>query len=67
LIVHKVFAGRDRGWDDVRGVLARQHGKLDGAVVRVELPPLLELKEAPEAMPRLDQIAADVTRNLSDR
>lgn len=67
LIVHKVFAGRDRDWDDVRGVLARRHGELDWDVIRQELPPLLELKEAPEAMLRLDQIAAEVTRLLGGR
>jgi Nucleotidyl transferase AbiEii toxin, Type IV TA system len=67
LIVHKVFAGRDRDWDDVRGVLARKHGKLDWTIIRDELPPLLELKEAPEAMQRLDTIAAEVARRLTDR
>jgi hypothetical protein len=67
LIVHKVFAGRDRDWDDVRGVLARKHGKLDWTIIRDELPPLLELKEAPEAMQRLDKIAAEVARRLTDR
>jgi hypothetical protein len=64
LIVYKVFAGRDRDWDDVRGVLARQHGKLDWNVIRDELPPLLDLKEAPEAMTRLDRIAADIAKQL---
>ena len=64
LIVHKVFAGRDRDWDDVRGVLVRRHGKLDWAVIEAELPPLLELKETPEAMQRLKQIADVVNRQL---
>lgn len=27
--MHKVFAGRDRDWADVEGILTRQHGKLD--------------------------------------
>ena len=67
LIVHKVFAGRDRDWDDVRGVLARRHGKLAWTIIRHELPPLLELKEAPEAMGRLEQLAADVARRLDGR
>ena len=53
--------------DDVRGVLARKHGQLDWTIIRQELPPLLELKEAPEAMPRLEQMAAEVTRRLTGR
>ena len=65
LIVHKVFAGRDRDWDDVRGVLARRHGTLDWTIIRAELPVLLELKEAPEGMQRLEQLAAEVTRWLA--
>jgi hypothetical protein len=65
LIVHKVFAGRDRDWDDVRGVLARKHGKLDWTIIRQELPPLLELKEAPEAMQHLERMAAEVTQRLA--
>jgi hypothetical protein len=64
LIVHKVFAGRDRDWDDVRGVLARRYQKLDWNVIRDELGPLLELKETPEAMTRLEQIAAEIARRL---
>ena len=44
LLIHKVFAGRDRDWGDVEGVLIRQHGKLNLAQVRAELGPLLELK-----------------------
>ena len=67
LIVHKVFAGRDRDWDDVRGVLARRHGTLDWTIIRGELPPLLDLKQAPEAMQRLEKIAAEVARRLADR
>lgn len=58
----QVFAGRDRDWDDLRGVLARKHGQIDWTIIRHELPPLLELQETPEAMQRLDEIAADVTR-----
>ncbi len=67
LIVHKVFAGRDRDWDDVRGVLARRHETLDWTIIRGELPPLLDLKEALEAMQRLEKIAAEVARRLADR
>jgi hypothetical protein len=65
LIVYKVFAGRDRDWDDVRGILTRQHGRLDWDIVRDELPPLLDLKEEPESWVKLEHLAADVKRLLS--
>lgn len=29
LVVHKVFAGRDRDWGDVQGIVSRQGRKLD--------------------------------------
>jgi hypothetical protein len=65
LIVHKVFAGRDRDWDDVRGVLARRHLHLDWTIIRSELIPLLDLKETPEAFERLERMAADVKARLA--
>jgi hypothetical protein len=55
LIVHKCFAGRERDWLDIDGVLARQAGKLDLSLIRRELPPLLTLKEQPENLDRLEQ------------
>jgi len=64
LIVHKVFAGRDRDWDDVRGVLTRRHGKLDFDVIRFELGPLLDLKEDSDALPRFERLVAEVARRL---
>jgi hypothetical protein len=65
LIVHKVFAGRDRDWDDVRGIIARRNDALDWNVVREELPPLLELKESAESMQRLEALAAEALRRRS--
>ncbi len=67
LITHKVFAGRDRDWGDVESVMIRQHGKLDLAQIRSELKPLLELKGQPEAMAKLDELRAKVTRRLRAR
>ncbi len=64
LVVHKAFAGRDLDWGDVERVLTRQHGKLDLAQIREELPPLLELKGEPEAMAKLEQKIATVDRRL---
>lgn len=65
LLVHKVFAGRDRDWGDVDGILARQHGRLDLTLVRQELGPLLDLKEEPEALAKFEHRLAVVSRRLS--
>ena len=62
LLTHKVFAGRGVDWGDAEQVLARQHGKLNLAQVRAELGPLLELKGQPEAIARLDDLIAQVSR-----
>lgn len=53
LVIHKVFAGRDRDWADVSGVIARQGANLDVELITAELVPLLELKEDVEALSRL--------------
>jgi len=47
LVVLKAFAGRDRDWADIEGVLHRQATRLDEDLVWRELRPLLELKEGP--------------------
>ena len=48
----KAFADRPQDWIDVEGIIVRQRGGLDRALVRRELRELLELKEdmAPEGM-----------------
>lgn len=53
LVVHKVFAGRDRDWLDVEGIVARQGGLLDSDRILGELSPLLELKGSPGDIERL--------------
>jgi hypothetical protein len=52
LIVHKAFAGRDKDWLDVTGIVVRQR-HLDRTLIWSELLPLLELKEDIETEPRL--------------
>ena len=42
--MHKAFAGRDRDWLDIEGIIVRQGETLDGELVLRELVPLLELK-----------------------
>jgi hypothetical protein len=56
LVVLKVFAGRDKDWLDVEGVVTRQGAALNTALVLRELAPLLDLKEDVRALPRLRTI-----------
>jgi hypothetical protein len=57
LLVHKVFAGRDKDWLDVRGIVERQ-AHLDLALIWAELLPLLELKEDATSEARLRALLA---------
>ncbi|HET7292514.1 MAG TPA: hypothetical protein VFM88_08825 [Vicinamibacteria bacterium] len=56
LLVLKTVAGRDQDWADIRGVAARQTGRLDVALIEWELLPLLELKQDEAAAERLRQV-----------
>ncbi len=56
LVVHKVFAGRDRDWADVRGVVARQGDRLDLNLIVEELAPLLEAKGSSADLERLHRL-----------
>lgn len=53
LIVHKVFAGRDRDWVDVSGVVVRQRGSLDRDLILSELAPLLAAKGSDADLARI--------------
>ena len=64
LVIHKVFAARDRDWSDVESVLVRQHGKLNLQHIRRELPPLLELKDDNESLARLERMIDAVDARL---
>jgi hypothetical protein len=59
LIVHKAFAGRERDWADVRGILARQGTALNLSLVRSELRPLLAAKDDTDSMIKLEKMFAD--------
>ena len=62
LLVMKAIASRERDWDDIDSIIARQSGKLDWPLVLGELRPLCELKEAPEIMTRLEQLRQRLDR-----
>ena len=55
LIVLKAFADRPKDWVDLEGVIVRQAGRIDWTYVWMQLAPLVELKEVPDILPRLDQ------------
>lgn len=59
LVVLKAFAGRDRDWVDVEGIVNRQGSRLDDTLVWRELLPLLDLKEDRDAAPRLRRLLGD--------
>lgn len=60
LLVHKVFAGRDQDWLDVKGILGRQGKRIDFEQVQGDLVPLLELKGTSEALNRLRTLAKNL-------
>lgn len=62
LIVFKAFAGRERDWGDIEGVILRQGPHLDRERIWKELLPLLELKEDREAAPRLLRLLGESGR-----
>lgn len=62
LIIHKVFAARDRDWGDVESILVRQRGNLNLSHIRRELPPLLDLKDDVESLEKLEGMIAAVDK-----
>jgi hypothetical protein len=60
LVVMKAFASRARDWEDIRGILIRQGEKLDRPSVVEKLTPLVELKEEPEILTKLDQLFSEI-------
>jgi hypothetical protein len=54
LIVFKAFADRGQDWVDIENILVRQGRKLDWRYVLTQLKPLVDLKEAPQILDRLD-------------
>ena len=59
-MVLKAFAGRSKDWMDIENVLVRQGDLLDWDYILKELKPLVELKEAPEALVHLERLRRSV-------
>lgn len=53
LVIMKAFAGRNRDFLDVEGVLVRQGARLDWRLIQEELAPLLAVKGEPGTWERL--------------
>ncbi|MGH9114980.1 MAG: hypothetical protein ACRDWW_04035 [Acidimicrobiales bacterium] len=53
LVVHKAFAGRDRDWLDIEGVIVRRGRHMDWDLVLSELRPLLDVRGERSAEERL--------------
>ena len=64
-MVLKAFAGRDKDWLDIAGIVVRQGDRLKTSQVLRELEPLLELKEDARSLSRLrailDRVAGEKT------
>ena len=56
LIVFKAFAGRDKDWLDIDGIVLRQGRALDTGAILDELAPLLDLKGTTEDLGRVERI-----------
>ena len=56
LIIMKAFANRPKDWSDVKNVIIRQRGKVDGSYVLERLTPLAEIKSAPEIISNLKSL-----------
>lgn len=55
LIILKAFADRLRDWADIETVIIKQE-KLDWEYIYLQLAPLVELKDAPEILEKLERI-----------
>ena len=60
LLVFKAFADRPKDWVDVDGIILRQTGTIDWDYVRLQLAPLVELKEAPAILEQLERRRVDL-------
>jgi hypothetical protein len=56
-VVHKAFAARPQDGVDIEDVRVRQRGALDWPQVWSELETLARLKEAPELLVKLEDLA----------
>ncbi len=56
LIIFKAFANRARDWADIEGIITRQGKGIDWNYIDLHLRPLVELKEEPQILERLQKL-----------
>lgn len=56
LVVLKAFASRPQDWIDIEKTIIRQSDSLDLDLIRTELTPLVELKDDPGILSRLEEL-----------
>lgn len=59
LIVSKAFAARDKDWFDIKSVLIKQQN-IDWSYIFEQLSPLVELKEEPEILTKLEKLRKEI-------
>jgi hypothetical protein len=59
LIIHKLFAGRPRDIEDIRGVLARKQGKVDREYLRYWIRQFAQIEGKAHLLPRLEELLAE--------
>ncbi|MEA3396162.1 MAG: nucleotidyltransferase [Chloroflexota bacterium] len=63
LIIHKAISERERDWDDIAGVLARQGNKLDQVYIVHWLTQFAQALERPELVRRYEDLCEKVKGN----
>ncbi|MCX6935603.1 MAG: nucleotidyltransferase [Verrucomicrobia bacterium] len=62
LLIMKSFADRPQDWIDIRGILIRQNPRsLDWSYIRRHLKVLLDAKESPELMTKLEKLRDELS------
>lgn len=61
-VVLKAFANREQDWLDLETVLVRQGNRLDWTLIQGELPPLCQMKDAPDIPMRLQSLRQKVAK-----
>jgi len=64
LVVLKAVAGRAMDWQDVKGIIARQSGKLEWNYIRTQLKRLCEVKEEPEILEQVEALRQRLDRPI---